>query len=104
PGDRRSAVCRGGDNEKTGLTEQASAWVVLLKGYAPELASANIRNSVVPRQAFIHECVIGVKDVHDAAILAHDRVKHEFGFAADGLPEVLVEVVRFRLGVLEISQ
>ena len=55
-------------------------------------------------QALVHECVVGVQQVQDASVLAHDAAEEHFGLTPKGLPEILVEVFRLGLDRGELSQ
>ena len=52
----------------------------------------NIRDPVVPRQPFVHEREVGVEQIDDAAIFAHDGAEQQLRLALEGLPQVAVEI------------
>ncbi len=56
------------------------------------------------RQPFVHERVVGVEQVDHASVFADDAFEQHLSFAAERLPQVLVEILRGRLHVREIAQ
>jgi hypothetical protein len=46
----------------------------------------------VAGQALVHEGVLAVDEVEDAAVLAHDAVEEELGLPPHGEPQAVVEV------------
>ena len=54
-------------------------------------------NAVVPGQALVQERVVGVEQIDDAAILAHDALEEQLRLLLERLAQVVVEVEqRFR--------
>ena len=56
--------------------EQSAALIVIRKRDATEAAAVDAGNAVMPRQPFVDERVVGVQEIHDAAILA-DRARRQ---------------------------
>ena len=61
-------------------------------------------NAVVAREPLVDECVVGVQQIDDAAILANDRREQHLGLAAERRPQVVVEIGRRRLHVGQLPQ
>ena len=75
--------------------------------HSPELAPVDVGDAVVPRQPLVDERVVGVQEIHDAAVFAHDAVEEERRLFLHRLPKVVVEIgegFQIRNGVLEIAQ
>ena len=103
---RRRAIRIRGHSKNAALAEQ-TATVFGRQRDAAELASVDVRNAVVPRQTFIDEGVVGVQQVHHAAVFAHDALEEELRFLAHRLAQVVVEIgedLRIGRGVLEVAQ
>ena len=45
--------------------------------HAPEPAAVDVGNAVMPRQPLVDERVVGVQQIHHAAVLAHDAVEEQ---------------------------
>ena len=61
----------------------------------------------MPRQPLIDERVVGIQEIHHAAVLTHDAVEEQGCLVLHRLPKVVVEIgegFQVRNGVLEISQ
>ena len=53
--------------------------------HAAEVAAVDVRDAVVPRQPLVDERVVGVQQVEDAAVLAHDALEEQLGLRAERL-------------------
>ena len=62
------------------LRQQAAALVVIGKCHAPEAAAVDAGDSVVAREPFVDESVIGVQQIVHAAILANRAADEHFRF------------------------
>ena len=60
--------------------------------HATEVAAVHVRNPVVPRQALVDERVVGVQQVEDAAVLAHDALEEELRLRRNACAELVVEI------------
>ena len=59
---------------------------------APELAAVDERNLVMLGEALVDERVVGRQQIEHAAVLAHDALEQQLGFARERLPQVVVEL------------
>ncbi len=87
---RRSRRVRR-DGENAALPQQAAP-LLARNGHATKVAAVYVRDSVVPRQAFVDERIIGVQKIERAAILAHDAVEEHLGLLSESLSQIVVEV------------
>src|SRR6267378_547757 len=80
---------------------------IAIAGYAAETVTKHIRNLVMPREAFIDECVVGIQQIQNAPVLPEHAGEEQFGFLLHGLTQIFIEIRKFR-GVgqnrLEIAQ
>ena len=53
--------------------------------HAAELAAVDVRNPVVARQPLVDERVVGVEQVEDAAVFAHDALEEQLRLGAERL-------------------
>ena len=75
--------------------------------HAAELAAVDVGNAVMPRQPLVDERVVGIQQIHDAAVFAHDAVEEQRRLFLHRLTQVVVEIgerTEIRAGVLEIAQ
>jgi len=82
----------GGDREDAALAEETAAVAAGREGDAAEAAAVDAGDIVVAGEAFVEEGVIGLEEGAEGAVFAEDAVEEEFGFLAEGLAEVVVEV------------
>ena len=59
---------------------------------APEVAAVDVRNAVVLREPLVDERVVRAQQIEHAAVLVHDALEEQLRFAAERLPQVVVEV------------
>ena len=88
---RRSALRMRCQRQNAALPQQALAGFVVNR-HAPEPAAINIRDAVVPGQPFVYERVIGGHQIQNAAVFPQDAFKEKLRFAAERLPEIVVEI------------
>ena len=79
-----------GDGQDAALPEQPAP--VPAHRHPAEVASLHVGNAVVPRESIVDERVVGVEQVEDAAVLAHDALEEQLRLAAERLPQPVVEV------------
>ena len=75
--------------------------------HAPELAAVDVGDAVMPRQPLVDERVVGIQQIHDAAVFAHDAVEEQRRLFLHRLAKVVVEIgerFQIRSGALEIAQ
>ena len=58
----------------------------------PKAAAVHVGDSVVLREPFVEERVVGLQKAQDTAIFANDAFEKAFCFLAKGLAQVVVEV------------
>jgi hypothetical protein len=58
----------------------------------------------VAGEPLIDEGVVGVEQIDEAAIVADDRIKHHFRFAAERAAQVFIEVPGVGLHVLQLAE
>ncbi len=73
------------------MPQQASTRIVSDRDL-PELRAVHVRDAVVPRQALVHEGVVGIEQAQHALVLEDDALEEHFGFALHRLAQVVVEV------------
>src|SRR2546422_10718659 len=56
------------------------------------MIAVHSRNAIMPREPFVDERVVRIQQIQSAPVLTHDACEQQFGFAAERLPEVIVEV------------
>ena len=100
---RRGAVADRGDRQEAAVTEQAAARAVGER-HAAEPAPADVGDAVVARQALVHERVVGVDEIEDAAIVADDGVEEQLRLARERVAEVAVELPGAGRDVVELPQ
>src|SRR5262249_45254987 len=86
---------------------QAATLAIGSQGHQAEVAAVDIRNPIVPGQAFVQKGVVRLDQFEDAAILAQHVVEKELGLLAERLTEIVIEVrveTRVRLDRLQITQ
>ena len=93
-GDVRVAMER--DCQKAPLAEKSTTRAGLVQGNPAEVVPSDSGDSVVPREPFVDECVVGVEHGQNAAIFSDDAIEEQFGFAAESLPKIVVEFFRDR--------
>ena len=77
-----------------------------VKRHRPELSAANVGNSVVSRQPFVDERVIGVQEIHDVAVFVEDAADKQFHFLSESRLQAIVEVREkngVRIDLVEIA-
>ncbi len=77
--------------EHASLAKKAAAAIVAALD-AAEVWAANVRNAVVFREPLVDEGVICRQQIEHAAIFAQDAAREQLRFAAEPLPEILIEV------------
>ncbi len=102
--DRRCAIVGRRHHQQASFSQQPSPRIVFFKCDPAEMASANVRDSIVPRETLIDEGVIRVEQIDDASIFAKNRFKHQLHFTAERQPEILIELFIFRLRVLQVAK
>src|SRR5688572_1414825 len=86
------------------MAEQPAPRAIGWQLHAAEIAAMDTRDAVVTREALIDEGVVGIEQVEDAAVLVHDGIKQHLGFAAERLPQAVVEVLRVSLHPVELAK
>ena len=84
-----------------------SAPLFLLHAHATEVTAVHVRNPVVAREPLVHEGVVGIQQVEDAAVLAHDALEEELRLGAEAVSKLVVEVrevARIRDVALQVPQ
>ncbi len=74
------------------MAEQPAARTVGRQLHAPEVIAFDVRQAVVPRDAFVDERVVGVQELEHAAILAQHAREEELRLAPQALAQRVVEV------------
>src|SRR5688572_27992197 len=94
PNYRRGPRRIGGHRQDAAVPQQPAPLPLKLirKRDLAEMAAVNVRNSVMLREALVHERVVGAKQVSEAAVFAQDALDEKFRLLSEGLPEVVVEV------------
>src|SRR5262247_1189529 len=82
--DRRRAIRIRSHGQDAALAKQTHSGLIRQRD-TTEAASVNVRNPIMPRQPLIHERVIGIDEIEDAAVFAHDAVEKQFGLAPERL-------------------
>ena len=91
--DRRRAIGFGAGCEERPLAQQPAARLhVRTERDATELAAGDVLDAVMLGQPLVDERVVGVQQVHDAAIVADDRVEQQLHLPPHGLTKRIVEV------------
>ena len=85
-------------SQNTALPQQSSANAVRHRD-APELVAINIRDTVMARQTLVHERVIRVQQLQNAAVAEQHIVEQQIGLAFKRQPQVVVEFGKYdRIG------
>ncbi len=100
----RCAVGHRGHDKDTALSDDAPARIVFCQRDAAEQAAFHIRNSIMPGQTLVQECVIGVEQIDNAAIFTNDAFEEHLHFALQGETQISVEVRRFRVRTVQLAQ
>ena len=95
---RRGAIGIGRRRQQRPVREEATSLIGIGERHAPEATAVDSRNSVVPRQPFVDERVVGVEQLDDAAIFPECARDEELGLALEGLQQALV-VGRIPIGI-----
>ena len=66
--------------------------IVVVALHAAEMRAADIRNAVVPGEAFVHIRVVRGQQVEHASILPENASGKQLRFAPESLPQVFVEI------------
>ena len=77
------------------------------KRHPPKIAAVDAGDSVVAGQAFIHERVIGVDQLQNAAVFADDVLEKQRAFAFEGIAQRVVELRilhRIRMPLRDVPQ
>ena len=77
------------------VTQQTAA-ARIRERHAAELVPVDFRNPVVPREALVHEGVVGCQQLEHAAVLAQDGFQQQLRFPAGCMPQAVVEVWKQR--------
>src|SRR5687767_10440062 len=86
------------------MAKQAAARIVCRERHAADAAAEDAVHSVVLRQTLVHEGEVGVEQIDDRPILAHNGAEEELGLLLERSAEVLVKVRRIRPHVLQLTQ
>ena len=84
----------GGDREDAAVAQQAPALPGGIAGEADaaEVAAEDVRDAVVPGEAFVEERVVRREEIRHGAVLTQDALHKELRLAAHRLAEVVVEI------------
>ena len=94
----------------TDVTSRKLAWPSKPRRSRPERVTRrnrlpmNVRNSVVPGQSLVHVRVVGIEQIHHAAVFAHDAFEKQLRLAPKRLPQVIVESTRLGSSTLQLAQ
>src|SRR4029077_20362191 len=77
----------GRDRQDAAMAKQSAA-VLVSDRDAPVLAAVDIRNAVVPRQALIHERVVGRQQLEDTPVVVKDALEEQLCFPLEPLAQI----------------
>ena len=89
---RRGAIRGRRHEQDAALSEDAASRIVLGERHTAEETAFDVGNPVMPREPLVHECVIRIEQIDDAAVLAQDALEEQLHLALEAMPEIAVEI------------